>query len=203
MCRPRPPLLGNQVQALVVRARVETELKPRNQFLNTMTRHRRRNRQAVRKLLEELSSVLDAFGWYGIGGRRASANDASEPSLADAEDEESYRDDGGDQDYEEEGYDEEVWFYDPWDVQSALDEAMSNILKSDLIIELTSVKEAPSFSETAAVLFGESHELTKRAEYFEKLISGYEDRVSKDDLSEAYDVLRTLMEELGWKETSE
>jgi hypothetical protein len=91
------------------------------------------------------------------------------------------------------------WYYDPWDVQTALDSAISNLIQSNLVPELANAKKAPSFSQVCAVLFGDAHEITKQAGYFEELIKGYEDQISKDDLREAYTTLESLMEDIGWK----
>ncbi len=167
------------------------------------TAKKQKNRQTIRKLLEELKDVLDAFGWYGIGGEEVSAEDAGK-KLANGEalPEIEQTDISEGDDEEDEESDETTsasWFYDPWDIQSAVDSAMSNLVKSNLLPELADAKNAPSFSEVCALLFGKEHEVTKQAEYFEDLIKGYEDQISKDDLREAYTTLASLMEKLGWK----
>lgn len=180
---------------------------------------KKRNRQAIRKLLGELEDVLDAFGWHDISGGVSNEHAAVKPEAEEAgqtpveapgpgsmHPQDSVQSAASDQEEEEEEYldgdDSEEPFHDPWDIQSALDQAISNLLKDNLIPEFADAKKAPAFSEVAGVLFGKEHELTKQAEYFEELISGYEDRVSKEDLREAYSVLESMMEELGWKQAS-
>jgi hypothetical protein len=193
---------------------------------------KKKNRQAIRRLLAELKDVLDAFGWYGVGdegepakvAKKAAETTESIPNKLDAGDQHNegappaatIREDPEEEleangrsadepfdDYSDDKYDyhgsSESWYYDPWDVQTALDSAMSNLVQSKLVPELADAKDAPSFSEVCGVLFGEGHEITKQAEYFEELIKGYEDQVSKDDLREAYTTLESLMEDIGWK----
>jgi hypothetical protein len=191
---------------------------------------KRKNRQAVRKLLEELTEVLDAFGWYGVGGAGSSPDGKAKesgtgeapienlkpsdkgPSIKETPDDNSsgQKEISDDEASGYDSYDEEddysgsdSWYYDPWDVQSALDAAISNLIKTNLVPEFANAKDAPSFSEVCDVLFGSAHELTKQAEYFEELIKGYEERVSKDDLREAYATLESIMEDLGWNRKPE
>lgn len=174
------------------------------------TVRKKRNSQAIRKLLEELAGVLDAFGWYGISGgsipqevRELPASTETGPSTENSNLEEETEEEIGDDGYlDDEEYDEVeigTQYYETWDIKSAVDEAISNLVKSNLIAELAAAKRAPSFSDVCEILFGKEHELTQRAEYFEDLIKGYEDSISRDDLHEAYSVLETFMETLGWK----
>jgi hypothetical protein len=174
---------------------------------------RPRNRKAIRQLAEELVNVLDSFGGYGIGltspsaaaeprspstaadnsGNRAHTATDVEAAKLEIEPQESDED----YDYDEDYYgDEDPFYVDPWDVKFAVDEVVSSVLKSGLIPEAADLDDAPSLTEIFAVLFGETHELTKKIEYFEDLISGYEDLAPKDDLREAYDVLERVLERL-------
>jgi hypothetical protein len=187
------------------------------------------NRKATRKLAERLMDVVDAFGWYGIGGDDdvhtegapaapaiAAAPVPAEPVLTpvpveppvdihihgqeepgdEASDEDDYEDD-----YHED--DEGDSFYaNPEDIQIALDNAISSLMKDKVISELEDLDEAPSLSTVLATLFGDEHELTKQAEYFEELINGYEDLASMDDLREAYEVFTGIIHALRPKQTT-
>jgi hypothetical protein len=49
-----------------------------------MKTQKKKNKQAVRRLLKELKDVLDAFGWYGIGDEAEHApNYAKAPETAE------------------------------------------------------------------------------------------------------------------------
>jgi hypothetical protein len=166
----------------------------------------RTKRRAIRRLAEELEDILDAFGWYGISGPAPQAAQVREevpgvrrlddplksegPGLGSAGGDESDDDEYGDDGRS----DDDV---DPWDIQTAIDRAISSLMKDDLISGLSDGKNAPSLSEVFAFLLGEGHDLTKQVEYFEELIAGYEDRVLRDDLKEAHSVLLDVSEELG------
>lgn len=89
---------------------------------------------------------------------------------------------------------EEMSFTEPEEIQGAIDTAISSLV-SEKLIALTE-DEAPSLSEVMSALFGEEHELTKRGEYFEELINGYEGEVSVEGLREAQAVLKEIVDGL-------
>ena len=177
-----------------------------------------RNKRAIRKLAENLADVLDAFGWYGIssssettGEPQPSSNDPSgdeaakpvttdgvDPGQIDVESTESEEEEYGEDD---DGF-EDNSYANPEDIQMAVDEAISSLMKDGLIPEFVDATQAPSLSDVFGVLFGEEHELTKRVEYFEELVNGYEDRASVDDLEEACKVLREVLEEISPRKLS-
>ncbi|HXM22644.1 MAG TPA: hypothetical protein VN948_15410 [Terriglobales bacterium] len=147
---------------------------------------RKRNTKATNRLAELLADVLDSFGEYGIGmppeEEVAIAEDAGAEAAAE----------------EQEEYDiEPEYYFDPADVQGALDEAISAIISEKLIEEFRNPKKPPTLAEMFDVLFGRNSELRQQAEYFEELISGYEDRAHVDDLKEAHGILESILEEIS------
>ena len=180
-------------------------------------------KKAIRRLTEELVDVLDAFGWHGIGGGEIEPADEAQPRLPIASENAAhaaaenaapkevakagnidaaaakaeYDEDRDDEDYGEDD-DKDPYDTDPWEVRTAVDEGISSLMKADLIPGLKG-KNAPSLSEVFGEVFGEGDEMTKEAEYFEELIAGYEDRVSMDDLKEAYEVLLRIVQKLKRK----
>ena len=151
----------------------------------------KKNTKAIRRLGELLPDVLDSFGWYGIG-TPAVAEEASHASLSEGEDQ--TEDETGEEDYEEPQY-----FFDPADVQGAVDEAISRLIDEELMEEFSDPKEPPTLTEIVTVLFGEDSEIKKKIEYFEELISGYEERAHIDDLKEAYGILESVVEKISPK----
>jgi hypothetical protein len=167
-------------------------------------------RRAIRTLTEELAGVLDAFGWYGIGGAEVALADRSQPSSpaktaeyvapSGAAKPEGAEASEGEYDEDEEGdEDHGPTDFETWDIQTAVDGAISSLMGEDLIPELKGLKSAPSLAEIFQVLFGEEHEMTKKVEYFEELIAGYEDRITREDLEEAHSVLDGIIGRLEGK----
>lgn len=159
----------------------------------------RKNKKAIKRIAELLrDNVLESFAWYGIEasvGEESSSEPAKveeSPSTPEKQGEEVQDDE---EEYSEE-YEEEEYYFDPADVQGALDEAISIFIAEQLVPEFSDPKKAPALSDIFAVLFGKQSELRKRAEYFEELISGYEDRAHIDDLREACSVLEEIVEEI-------
>jgi hypothetical protein len=83
---------------------------------------------------------------------------------------------------------------DPADVQGALAEAISTLINEGLL-DQSAAEKPPSLAAIFDKLEIES-ELVERAGYFEDLISGYEDRAHVDDLREAYDILKSILEKI-------
>jgi hypothetical protein len=160
---------------------------------------RKKDPAAIERLAELLRGVLDAFGWYGIGGSAVEEPAAHAPGLepeAEAQAEASKGDADEEEEEEEEEYGERQYYFDPEDVQGAVDEAISTLIKERLIEEFDNPKSAPALSEIFSVLFGENSGLREQAEYFEELISGYDDKAHVDDLKEAYSILESIVEEI-------
>jgi hypothetical protein len=156
--------------------------------METMIR-KKKNIKAIKKLSELLPAVLDSFSWYGIGTSTTAKAGPEVTKAKLAAENETEEDDQEDEDQ----YGAVEYNFDPADVQGAVDEAISTLMTEGLIEEFTDSEDPPSLSDVFVVLFGEDSELTKQAEYFEELIDGYEDRAHTDDLSEAYNVLRSIM----------
>jgi hypothetical protein len=178
-----------------------------------------RNKKAIRALAEALDDVLDAFGWYGIAVAEvvptaepqppspvtpsfpsSDGSDAIEASFEHSEEsEEDHHYENDDENDYEDDY-EDPSYADPETIQTAVDEAISSLMKEGMLPQFEGAKQAPSLSGVFAVLFGEEHDLTKQVEYFEELINGYEDRASMDDLREAHEVLVEFSKRLDQKE---
>ncbi len=139
--------------------------------------------------MELLREALDSFGWYGIG--------IAEPEPTTAAAHEPGIDNAGHEEDEEEEYG--PVYFDPADVQGAVDEAISTLIKEKLVPGYKNPKKPPTLGEVFAVLFGSESELAKQAEHFEELISGYEDRAHVDDLREAYNILEGIVDEIAPK----
>jgi hypothetical protein len=147
------------------------------------------------KAIERLSCllrdpVLDSFGWVGISDTEPSESSTAESTVEPGSE-------GGEPGQELEGEGEEtVQYVDPADVQGAVDEVISTLIQEHLIPEFSDPKRPPSLEDIFAVLFGES-ELKKQAAYFEELISGYADLAHIRDLWQAYELLKSMVEEMG------
>jgi hypothetical protein len=154
------------------------------------TPRKRANIKAIKRLRELLPDVLDSFGWYGIGTPSVTepASGAPQPEPHD----ESAKDEEEDEEYEEPEY-----YVDPADVQGAVDEAVSTLINEGLIQEFKNPKEPPGLSDIFTVLFPRRSKLIEQAEYFEELISGYADQAHVDDLQEAYNILESILDEIG------
>ncbi len=159
---------------------------------------RSKNPKAIRRVGELLQNVRDSFGWYGIGLSSAESADVkeAEPEPENPPDAEV--------DEEEEDEDEEYvapqYYFDPTDVQVAVDEAISTLIDEGLIPEFSNPKKPPQLAAVFSVLFGPKTEITEQIEYFEELISGYEDRAHIDDLREAYNILESVVEKISPKQ---
>lgn len=169
-----------------------------------------KNTKAIRRVGELLQDVRDSFGWYGIGLSSEENADVKEaepenPADADVEEEEAEPENPADAevDEEEEEEDEEYvapqYYFDPTDVQVAVDEAISTLIDEGLIPEFSNPKKPPKLAAVFLVLFGPKTEITEQIEYFEELISGYEDRAHIDDLREAYNILESVVEKISPK----
>jgi hypothetical protein len=156
---------------------------------------RKKNSKAIRRVGELMQDVLDSFGWYGIGSSLAetsSEETAEEPKEAvEAE--------VGGEEADDEEYVEPEYYFDPADVQGAVDEAISTLIKEGLVPEFSNPKNPPELAKIFAVLFGPKSEIREQIEYFEELISGYEDRAHIDDLKEAYGILESVVEKISPK----
>jgi|HubBroStandDraft_1064217.scaffolds.fasta_scaffold215311_2 hypothetical protein len=125
--------------------------------------------------------------------------DAAMPEGEEQADEENRNEENGVEEDEEEDYEPPQYYFDPTDVQVAVDEAISQIINEELIQEFTDPKDPPELADIFAILFGENSEIKEQIEYFEELISGYEDRAHIDDLREAHRILETVIEKISFK----
>ncbi|MGA2336294.1 MAG: hypothetical protein ABSG08_13045 [Terriglobales bacterium] len=152
---------------------------------------RKRNPRAIERVCELLQDVLGAFDmWYGIGppAVKKAASEITDSHQVEAPDHAEEEDD-------EYGAEPEYYF-DVTDIQGSLKEAITSIINEELIDEFKDPEEAPTLSDIFAVLFGPGSELAEQAEYFEELISGYEDRAHVDDLKEACNILVSIVDEI-------
>jgi hypothetical protein len=142
-----------------------------------------KNDRAIRRIAELLSEVMDSFEEYGIGTTTVQLDEEENAENANEE--------------EEEEFEEEPQFYfNPEDVQIAVDQAISTLINEKLIKEFRNPKEPPSLTAIFAILFGDNSELTQQVDYFEDLISGYNDLAHVDDLTEAHGILESIVDEL-------
>jgi hypothetical protein len=155
----------------------------------------KKNTKAIRRLGELLRDVLDSFGWYGIG--IAVAEEA--PNAARSDSESQTEEEIHEEEIDEEDSEEPQYFFDPTDVQVAVDEAISSLMKEELIEDFSNPKDPPTLTQIVGVLFGEDSETKKKIEYFEELISGYEERAHIDELKEAYGILESFVEKISPK----
>jgi hypothetical protein len=172
------------------------------------TQRKIRNTKVIRRVGELLRDVLDSFGWYGIETAAAEgpavtavrevSNNIALPEGDGQADEENENEENAYEENEEEYY-EPQYYFDPTDVQIAVDEAISRIINEDLIEEFTDPKDPPELADIFAVLFGENSEMKEQIVYFEDLISGYEDRAHIDDLKEAHSILESVVEKISFK----
>ena len=89
----------------------------------------KKSTQTIRRVGELLQNVLGSFGWYGIGLDVAeNSSDATVREGEDHADAENERDENGDEQNGEEDYEPAQYYFDPSDVQVAVDEAISAII---------------------------------------------------------------------------
>lgn len=173
------------------------------------TQRKIKNTKVIRRVGELLRDVLDSFGWYGIetavvakgtaaAAIREGSNNAALPEGEEQSGEENENEENASEENEEE-YCEPQYYFDPTDVQIAVDEAISRIINEELIEEFTDPKDPPELADIFGVLFGESSEIKEQIVYFEDLISGYEDRAHIDDLKEAHSILESVVEKISFK----
>jgi hypothetical protein len=89
----------------------------------------------------------------------------------------------------------EVSYTEPEDVELAVAEFASELLKKKLITKKGS--KAPSFSDVFEQVFGPDHDLTAKAQYFEGLVSEYEGYVSLEDMRAAKQVIDSMISTLS------
>src|SRR5712692_5984069 len=102
---------------------------------------RKKNIKAIERLGELLRDVLDSFGWYGIGSPVVAESYPEAPRPEDKNEKQIENEE------DEEEHDEVQYYFDPADVQGALDEAISEFIKEGLVPEFTNPKEAPTLAE--------------------------------------------------------
>ena len=166
---------------------------------------RKKNTRAIRKLGELLRDVMESYVWEEVvpaatlagtidsaGTHGVEARDEGQNAV-ERHDEKEHEEQP--EEYEE--YGEPEYYFDPADIQGAVDEAISSFIKEKLVKRFDDPKTPPTLGDVFSELFGENSELKEKAEYFEELISGYEDRAHVDDLREAYEVLRSIVNDIS------
>ncbi len=160
------------------------------------SKEKKQNRKAIKRLAELLVDVKDSFGWYGIGLSTDEAGEVEQPGAAQVEEDDNEEEEEDEEDDEEET---PQYYFDPADVQVAVDEAISTLMKEGLLPEFSRAKNAPKLSDIFSVLFGDRSEINGEIRYFEKLIRGYRDEAHIDDLNEAYGTLQSIIEKISPK----
>jgi hypothetical protein len=132
-----------------------------------MAQKRRIKKETVSRIREALEALAEVFYVRGV--------DLDE----DSEDNDDYI--------------EEISYTQPEDVEVAIGEFLSLLIENKVF---TKQQNVDSFSTVFELIFGEDHELKAKAEYFEELVNGYEGFVSLEDMREAENVIRGMMDEL-------
>jgi len=163
------------------------------------TQEKTRKTKAIRRRVGELLRVvLDSFPAEAEGAANAAMPADKQLPEEESQNEENDGAKNEDEEDEEEDY-EPQYYFDPADVQTAVDEAISQIIREGLIEEVSDPMEPPELTDIFAVLFGANSEIKEQIEYFEELISGYEDRAHVDELKEAYSILESVIEKISAK----
>lgn len=165
---------------------------------------RKKNTQAIRRLGELLRDAMDSYVWEDFvrPAKPSSMSQATEPEAdVGTNREQQGAEEGHNEEHDEaddygDDYVEPEYYVDPADIQGTIDEATSSFVKEKLIKKFDDPKRPPTLADIFSDLFGSNSELKKQAEYFEELISGYEDRAHVDDLGEAYQVLEAIVDEI-------
>lgn len=171
-------------------------------------RKKRLNREKIRRIGEILNEFLignfeDEFP-VGRPSEEHGAAERAFPVEAPLEEprkvaEQEHRDveeHHADEEGEDEEYDETKYYFDLADVEYCVDVAITEIIKEKLVPGYDNPQKSPTLSKIFQILFGEKDALTKQADEFEELISGYEDNVHIDDLREAHKVMSEIIKEL-------
>ena len=115
--------------------------------------------------------------------------EAPEPDREDVEQEEI------DEEAEAQLFDETKYYFELADVEYCVDVTITEILNEKLV-GYDDPRKPPTLSGIFQMLFSEEDSLTKQAEKFEELISGYDDHVHIDDLQQAHNVMTEIVKEL-------
>ncbi len=113
------------------------------------------------------------------------AEEAVEP-VEPVEAEEEY----GDEDFDEGEYTDG---YDREEIEVAIDEFLSTLLRANIIRKSKSGKE-PSFADVFRRLFGQDHEITAKAQSFEEYIKGYFGWIAPEDMRIAHETFLEIQE---------
>ena len=140
----------------------------------------KRTLEAVAKGLKEIEARFEIEGFYTGGG--ASSEEELEPERGAAEFESGNEDIGTNEDDEEE--DEEKSIFHREDIEVAIDEFLSQLLKQKLIRKRSG--KLPSFSAVFDELFGQNHRVAEASRSFEEHIKGYFEIISYHDMEIAY-----------------
>jgi hypothetical protein len=176
-----------------------------------MSRKKRRpSKEKIRRIGEILSEFLlgNLESEFPVGARpaglpgavepevqvegppREPAREAAEPDRGDVDEEQV------DEEAEDAQYEETEFYFDLADVEYCVDVTITEIVSEKLVAGYDDPRKPPTLSEIFQVLFGEEDSLTKQVEEFEELISGYDDHVHIDDLQQADNVMREIVNEI-------
>jgi hypothetical protein len=132
-----------------------------------------RRKQRIKILSTALEEIESAFNWAGFEIPINSTDDDASEATSDDDDEE---DDG---DYLEDKV------YDREDIEVAIDEFLST-LKNGGVIKKNKKGHLPSFSGALALVFGEDHDVVKKAKSFEEFIEGYFGNIFYEQMVSAF-----------------
>jgi hypothetical protein len=178
-------------------------------MIDMSPKKKRANKEKIRRVGEILNEFLigNFESEFPVGGQSAESRGATvlalpgrwpleEPREVIAQGRDDAEEEEDDEEADDGANDETKYYFDLADVEYCVDVAITEIINEDLVPGYNNPHKPPTLSEMFQGLFGEDHELTKKAEEFEEYISGYEDQVHIDDLQEAHKVMSKIIKEL-------
>jgi hypothetical protein len=177
-----------------------------------MTKEKRKTRQPSKRVLsvivDGLEEIRAYFGWSPPSTANGHVDPDEDPTgvtsshigrpTGDDDGEEGDDEDHGDADRDDEGYDEEYdnsydEYVDREEIEIAVDAFISALIDAE-IVRKNHAGKPPSFAEVFGRFFGSQHEITKKAEEFEKYIEGYGGWISPEDIQNAESSLLEIYE---------
>ena len=135
---------------------------------------------ALQVILDGLSDIQDHFVWEDFAPEvQIASAEASHESDVDDEDSNPY--DRYEETFETPGYDKE-------DVEVAVDQFLSSLVRKGLITK-DEKGRVPSFSGVFDALLGRKHEISKHARDFEDHVRGYFGWIQYEKMKSAYEAL--------------
>jgi hypothetical protein len=181
-----------------------------------MTKEKRKTRQPSKRVLSVIVDGLEEIRAYFGWSPPSTANGHVDPDedltgatsshsgrpTGDDDGEEGDDEDHGDADRDDEGYDEEYddsddeyseGYVDREEIEIAVDAFISTLIDAD-IVRKNHAGKPPSFAGVFGRFFGSQHEITKKAEEFEKYIEGYGGWISPEEIQNAESSLLEIYE---------